>query len=91
MDRKDETEQAYTRVDEALRKNNLEFSREGHKYTIPNFSNLYEKVVSMASGALTGMQFHATEIPYREEQKTDPKRIPEFMAVLHLDDETYTY
>ena len=81
------TEEAYTKVDRVLREHNLTFSREGHKYHIPNFSHCYTKVVSLASDALKGTPFHATEIPYREEQD----KTPEFMAVLHLDDETYTY
>ncbi len=80
-------QEAYAKVDAALLEAGIDFSREGHKYHIPNFSHCYTKVVSFASDALGGMPFHATEIPYREERD----RKPEFMAVLHRDDETYTY
>ena len=80
-------EEAYDRVDAALREQRVDFSREGHKYLIPNFPHLYPAVVNIASNALRGLRFHATEIPYREMKD----RTPEFMAVLHLDDETYTF
>jgi len=80
-------QEAYERVDTALKNEGMEFSREGHKYLIPNFQHLYSNVVDIASDALRGTSFHATEIPYREMND----RKPEFMAVLHLDDETYTF
>lgn len=77
---------AYQMVDTALRNNNIEFSHEGHKYTIPNFHLCFPDVVSIASAALRGTEFHATEISYREMKD----RKPEFLAVIHRDDETYT-
>ncbi len=80
-------QEAYTKVDTALKDEGIEFSREGHKYSIPNFPHCYGRVVSIASRALRDTQFHATEIPYREVRDQRPR----FMAVLHLDDESYTF
>lgn len=81
-------EEAYRNVDDAFKEVGIEFQRDdkGHKYFIPNLEHTSGKVVSLANRVLDGTPFFATEIPYPESGKE-----PEFMAVLHQDDETYTF
>lgn len=83
-----EVEEAYRRVDVVLKREGIEFNREegDHKYIIHNLREIHGKAVSLAGPVLRDINFHATVIPYPE-----TGREPEFMAVLHLNDETYTF
>ena len=83
-----EVEEVYRRVDAVLEREGIEFNREegDHKYIIPNLRHLHGRAVLLASSVLRDIPFHATVIPYHQ-----TGRNPEFMVVLHLDDETYTF
>ncbi len=76
-------ESAYVSVDRALRERGIEFSRQGLQYDIPNFSLCFDRVVRIASDALSGTTFYAQEVPYREEM---PKFRPDHMLVLDRDE-----
>tara|TARA_Y100000310_G_C20669049_1_gene809234 strand:+ start:1317 stop:1595 length:279 start_codon:yes stop_codon:yes gene_type:complete len=81
-------EEAYARVEEAFRKEAIEFTREsGLVYKILNFGHFYARAVAIADSSLRETPFYAQEVPYREEKvEGRPDTYPSELLVLHRDE-----